>query len=152
MSRIADALELFRLGPELLSESLAGVSDAETQRVPAPGKWTIRQIVRHVADTEIVVAMRLRQIIAEDSPTLIPFDQDAWADNLSYASAPVADSLAFFRTLREDTASLLGTLPEAAFHRTGVHPDRGTKSLLDWVEIFAIHIRTHAGQIRNIRA
>lgn len=152
MSRLSDALELFRNGPALLKDAIGDATDADTQRIPAPGKWTIRQIVRHVADTEIVVGMRLRQTIAENSPTLIPFDQEAWADNLGYADAPVAPSLELFRALRDDTASLLESLPGEAFNRPGVHPERGTKSLLDWVEIFAVHVRTHASQIRNIRA
>ena len=72
--------------------------------MPAPGKWTIRQIVRHLADTEIVVGMRLRQIVAEDKPTLVPFDQDAWAAHVGYSQADAFDSLRRFQSLRDDTA------------------------------------------------
>ena len=144
-------MEIFRNGPATVQKVLDGVTENEEGYVPAPGKWTIRQIVRHVADTEIVVGMRLRQIIAEESPTLIPFDQEAWAANLGYENAAVSDSFARFRSVREDTAKLLESLPDQAFDRPGVHPERGTKSLLEWVHIFGVHVERHADQIRAIR-
>ena len=146
------AVARFQLGPAVLEQSLEGAPQEETTFIPAPGKWNIRQILRHLADTEIVVGMRMRQIIAEDKPFLVPFDQDAWAANLDYGQADAFDSLARFRSLRDDTASLLESLPGAAFDRVGVHPDRGTKSLLEWVELFAGHVERHADQIRSLRA
>jgi hypothetical protein len=146
------ALETFRRGSAILEEALRGATEEETTFVPGPGKWTIRQLVRHVADTEIVVGMRMRQIIAEDSPTLIPFDQDKWAANLGYEKADAFDSLARFRSLRDDTSRVLDALPAHAFERAGVHPERGSKTLLEWVALFGGHVETHAKQIRGIRA
>jgi len=146
-----DAVAKFRSGPEILEGALAGSSAEETAYVPAPGKWNIRQIVRHVADTEVVVGMRMRQIVAEDKPLLVPFDQDAWAAKLGYEHADAFDSLARFRSLREDTARILDALPGEAFAREGIHPERGTKPLLEWVRLFAGHVETHANQIRGIR-
>jgi len=146
-----DAVAKFRSGPGILEAALAGASTEETTYVPVPGKWNIRQIVRHVADTEVVVGMRMRQIVAEDKPLLVPFDQDAWAANLGYENADAFDSLARFRSLRDDTARILEALPAEAFAREGVHPERGTKPLLEWVRLFAGHVETHANQIRGIR-
>jgi hypothetical protein len=151
MSNHAEALAQFRQGPSALAAALQGASAEETAFVPGPGKWTIKQLVRHVADTEIVVGMRMRQIIAEDSPTLIPFDQEKWAANLSYETADAAASLVVFETLREDTVRVLEALPAEAFDRPGVHPERGTKPLVEWVQLFARHVFTHADQIRGIR-
>ena len=151
MENHTEAVAKFRSGPEILDAALAGASAEETAYVPAPGKWNIRQIVRHVADTEIVVGMRMRQIVAEDKPLLVPFDQDAWAANLGYAGSDAFDSLARFRSLREDTSRILQALPGEAFAREGVHPERGTKPLLEWVRLFAGHVETHANQIRGIR-
>src|SRR5208337_4448630 len=71
--------------PELLAVVLTGVFGEEEDFVMAPGKWSIRQIAAHLADTEIVMTHRFRQVIAEDSPTLIWTDQDAWANHLDYA-------------------------------------------------------------------
>ncbi|HXJ39535.1 MAG TPA: DinB family protein, partial [Bryobacteraceae bacterium] len=139
MSPVQEALTQFRAGPGALDAAVAGATPDELSFSPAAGKWNIRQIVRHVADTEIVAGMRLRHIAAEDRPTLIPFDQDAWATNLDYAAASPADSLVTFRTLRNDTARLLESLPVAAFDRTGIHPERGERSLLAFVELFGRH-------------
>ena len=146
-----DALDTFRRGPDILEEALRGATEEETKYVPAPGKWNIRQLARHVADTEIVVGMRMRQIVAEDKPTLIPFDQEAWAAKLHYEKADAFDSLARFRSLREDTARVLDALPEDAFERVGVHPERGAKPLREWVSLFGGHVETHVKQILGIR-
>src|ERR1051326_6644878 len=129
MGNPTEALEVFRRGTSVLDEALRGATEEETTFVPAPGKWNIRQLARHVADTEIVVGMRMRQIIAEDKPTLIPFDQEKWAANLDYEKADAFDSLARFQSMREDTARVLEILPEPVFERVGVHPERGEKSL-----------------------
>jgi hypothetical protein len=151
MENHSEAIARFRRGPATLEEALHGASGDETSYVPAPGKWNIRQIVRHLADTEIVVGMRLRQIVAEDKPLLVPFDQDAWAANLGYEHADAFDSLERFRSVREDTARVLESLPVEAFDRMGVHPERGTKALLEWVTVYGGHVETHARQIRALR-
>ena len=104
MGNISEALSQFRSGPAALEAALAAVTAEETDFSPAPGKWNIRQIVRHLADTEIVAGMRLRHIAAEDKPTLVPFDQDTWATRLGYATADLSVSLNTFTVLRNDTA------------------------------------------------
>ena len=145
------ALELFRRGPDILDEALAGVAENESKFVPAPGKWTIRQIARHLTDTEIVAGMRLRQIIAESRPLMALFDQDLWADHLSYNDCNPFDSAAKFRVLRADMSAILDSLPDAVFERVGLHPERGAGTLAEWVDRFGAHVEKHAGQIRAIR-
>ncbi|HWE52586.1 MAG TPA: DinB family protein [Bryobacteraceae bacterium] len=151
MSDHTQAVARFRAGLSAFADALRGATAEETSFAPAPGKWNIRQLARHVADTEIVVSMRMRQIVAEDSPTLIPFDQEKWAAHLGYETADAFDSLGRFQSLREDTARLLETLPAEAFSRVGIHPERGAKPLLEWVQLFGNHVFTHADQIRGIR-
>jgi hypothetical protein len=148
---MTEALHKFRSGPVVLAEALHGATPEETARVPAPGKWNIDQLMRHVADTEIVVAMRLRQIVAEDRPTLAPFDQNKWSEHLGYEKANPFVSLALFDALRIDTTALLESLPPEAFDRVSFHPERGEKSLLEWVTLFGNHVYSHADQIRKIR-
>ncbi len=147
----AELLDLFRRGPRILEEALAGVSVEESRFVPAPGKWTIRQITRHLTDTEIVVGMRLRQMIAEPRPLMATFDQDLWADVLRYNECDIFDSAAKFRVLRDDMSMLLDSLPSDAFARVGLHPERGAGTLGEWIERFGMHVEKHAGQIRLIR-
>ena len=151
MSDTADLLERFRRGPELLAVVLTGVFGEEEDFVPAPGKWSIRQIIAHVADTEVVCAQRLRQIIAEDHPTLIGFDQEAWSRNLDYARRKPKQSLESFRRMRAENYELLKGLPEAAYARSGNHNERGPVTLRAQVEILAQHAENHARQMQAVR-
>ncbi len=151
MSDIADLLERFRRGPELLAVVLTGVFGEEEDFSPAPGKWSIRQIIAHLADSEIVCAHRLRQIIAEEQPTLIAFDQDAWARNLDYARRKPKQSLESFRRVRGENYELLKEVPESAYTRTGNHSERGPITLLFQLELLAAHAESHARQMQTIR-
>jgi hypothetical protein len=144
-------LERFRRGPELLAVVLTGVFGDEEDYAPAPGKWSIRQIIAHLADAEVVMAHRFRQVIAEYHPTLVAFDQDAWAQNLDYARRKPKQSLETFRRVRSENHELLKDLPESAFARTGNHTERGPITLLEIVEGAAQHAESHARQMQEIR-
>jgi hypothetical protein len=151
MSDIASLLERFRRGPELLAVVLTGVFGEEEDFVTAPGKWSIRQIVAHLADAELVGAHRLRQVVAEDNPTLIAFDQDKWTANLDYARRKPKQSLETFRRIRGENYELLKGLPEAAFDRWGNHSERGRMTLRELLEGYAGHAESHARQLQSIR-
>ncbi len=111
----AALLERYRRAPELLAALLTGVYGEEEDYLTAPGKWSIRQIVAHLADTELVAAHRFRQVIAEDNPTLIAFNQEAWAARLDYARRKPKQSLETFRRLRAENHDLLKELPAGAY-------------------------------------
>src|SRR5437763_13535257 len=100
MADIPVLLERYRRGPELLAVVLTGVFGEEEDFAADPGKWSIRQIVAHLADAELVGAHRMRQVIAEENPTLIAFDQEAWARNLDYTRRKPKQSLETFRRIR----------------------------------------------------
>lgn len=151
MSEISELLERFRRGPELLAMVLTGVFGEEEDFSPDPGKWSIRQLVAHLADSELVCAQRMRQMIAEDHPTLMAFDQDAWAKNLDYARRKPKQSLETFRRLRTENYELLKELPETAFARTGNHSQRGSITLHDQLETLAQHAENHARQMQALR-
>jgi len=151
MSDIEFQLERFRRGPELLALVLTGVFGEEEDFTTAPGKWSIRQIVAHLADAELVGAHRLRQVIAEDMPTLIAFDQNAWASNLDYARRKPKQSLETFRRLRAENHELLKGLPESAFERAGNHSENGRMTLRQLLEGYAGHAESHARQMQEIR-
>jgi len=148
---IPDLLERFRRGPELLAVVLTGVFGEEEDFVPAPGKWSIRQIVAHLADSEMVGAHRMRAVIAEDNPTLSGFDQDLWVRNLDYAQRKPKQSLESFRRQRAENYDLLKKVPEGAYARTGNHTERGPLTLLQLLEIYAEHAENHARQLQSIR-
>src|SRR5438270_3018759 len=152
MSELAALLERFRRGPELLATVLTGVFGEEEDFVTAPGKWSIRQILAHLADGELVGAHRMRQVIAEDNPTLTAFDQDAWTKNLDYARRKPTQSLETFRRLRAENYELLKELPESAFDRAGMHTESGRRTLRSLLEGYADHAESHARQVQTIRA
>lgn len=150
MSDIPALLERFRRGPEVLATVLTGVFGEEEDFAPS-GRWSIRQIVAHLADAELVGAHRFRQVIAEDNPTLVAFDQDAWTHNLDYARRKPKQSLETFRRLRAENYALLKELPETAFERSGNHTEDGPMTLGRLLEGYAQHAETHARQLQEIR-
>ena len=151
MSDIPTLLERFRRGPELVASALAGLSGAEEDFATAPGKWSIRQIAAHLADSELVGAHRFRQVIAEDNPTLIAFDQDAWTKNLDYSRRKAEQSLETFRRIRTENYELLKAVPDSAWERTGNHTENGPMTLRRLLEGYAGHAESHARQLQQIR-
>jgi DinB superfamily len=151
MSDIPALLERFRRGPEVLAMVLTGVSGVEEDFVTAPGKWSIRQIVAHLADAELVGAHRLRQVMAEENPTLIAFDQDAWTKNLDYARRKPKQSLETFRRIRGENYELLREVPAAAWDRTGNHSENGPMTLRRLLEGYTGHAESHGQQLQEIR-
>ena len=151
MSDIPALLERFRRGPEIIAMALTGVYGEEEDFLPAPGRWSVRQIAAHLADSEVVAAHRIRQVLAEDNPVMTWFDEKLWAANLDYARRKIKQSLDTLRRLRAENCELLHGVPEAAFERTGQHSLYGPKTLLQMVDAFGTHVETHARQIREVR-
>src|SRR6267378_2582506 len=149
---LAEDLERFRRGAEVLATVLTGAAGEEVDFAPEPGKWTIRQIMAHLADAELVGAHRLRLVIAEDNPTLTAFDQDAWAKNLDYARRKPTQSLDTFRRLRAENYELLKDLPESVFERAGNHTEDGRRTLRSLLEGYADHAEGHARELQEIRS
>jgi hypothetical protein len=151
MSELAELLERYRRGAELLAVATTGAAGAELDFKPE-GKWSVRQIVCHLADAEAAAGMRVRQVIAEDNPTLVAWDQDAWAAKLGYEKRKISQALETFRIVRFWNYELLKDLPEETFERAGTHSKRGRMTLLQFLRLFAEHAESHAQQIRNVRA
>jgi DinB superfamily len=151
MSDIQQLLERYRRAPEVLAVVLTGVFGEEEDFSPAPDKWSIRQVMAHLADTELTYAFRFRQVIAEDHPTLIGFNQEAWARNLDYRHRKPKQSLESFRRTRAENYDILKDLPEATFARVGDHTERGPLALRDLLETGAQHAERHARQIEMLR-
>jgi hypothetical protein len=151
MPDIPALLERYRRGPELLALVLTGVFGEEEDFAPAPGKWTPKVIIAHVADVELVAAHRYRQVIAEQNPTLIAMDQNLWAANLDYSRRKPKQSLETFRRLRAENFELLKGLPESAFERAATHTERGRVTLLELLEGYAAHSESHARHLQELR-
>lgn len=136
----------------MVAVAITGAAGPELDFKSAPDKWSVRQIVAHLADAESANVVRLRQVIAEDNPTLYPFDQNAWAERTNYQKRKPSQSLDTMRQLRAENYELLKDLPAESFARTGTHSRRGNMTLLDLLRLLAEHAEKHAMQIRSVRA
>lgn len=152
MSEVPELLERLRRGAELVAVSITGAAGSELDYAPEPGKWSIRQIVAHLADSEMVAGMRLRRIIAEDDPKIEAYDEKAWAANLDYTRRKTSPALETFRRTRAENYELLKDLPMPVFDREGLHSERGPMSLKFLLQLIAEHAENHAAQIRTRRA
>jgi len=141
----------YRDGYRVVSDALLKITAAELDASPAPGKWTPRQIVHHLADGEMTAAVRFRLLIAEDRPAIKGYDQDRFAERLHY-DRPYEASLELFRATRASTAELMAGLSEAEWLREGTHSDIGRFGLDTWLRIYAPHAHQHAEQIRIARS
>ena len=151
MSELEDLLERFRRGPELIAVATTGASGAQLNFQPASGKWSVRQIVCHLADMELGAAVRFRKILAEDNPPIDSYDPDAWADRLHYEKHKFSQALDSFRRLRAENYELLKDRDADEFSRSAIHPKRGSMTLLDVLRLYAEHAEKHAQQIMGVR-
>lgn len=151
MSELSEVLERFRRGAEMLAMATTGAAGSELD-FAEDGKWSVRQIVCHLADTEAVWVMRFRQVIAEENPTMPAFDQNLWATRLDYGKRKISVALEQFRVMRTENHQLLKDLPETEFERVGTHTKRGAMTLREMVTLSAEHLERHVMQIRGVRA
>lgn len=136
----------YKDGYRAVAEALVGAPDEELDARPAPGKWTAREVVHHLADSEMTAAVRARLLIAVDRPQIVGYDQEQFAERLHY-DRPIEASLDAFKSARRATAELLEELTEPEWKREGTHTEAGAYSLERWLEIYAVHAHGHAEQI-----
>lgn len=147
----ADALQSMESIPATLTNLLQGVPESVLTRPPAPGKWSIREVMAHLADSELVVGFRYRAIAGGDNGVPIAaYDQDRWAASGNYSQTRIENSLKSFFALREMNLSFLRQLPAAAWDKYGIHAERGRETLRDVVQLLAGHDLNHLGQIKKI--
>jgi len=143
-------VEQYRNGYRAVIEALHGVTETDLDSRPAPTEWSPRQVVHHLADSEMTSAIRLRRLLAEDGPMIHGYDEGAFARRLHY-ERPIQGSLEAFRAARQATGELLERLGEADWLREGTHSESGRYTVETWLEIYAKHALDHAEQIRRAR-
>ncbi len=129
-----------------------GVTRAKLTKPPAPGKWSVVEILAHLADSEIVGGYRIRCILGAPGTPIAAFNQDKWAEAENYAKRDPQMSLHVFRTLREANLSLLKSLRPEQWKQFGIHSERGEESIERIVQMFAGHDINHLRQIEAILA
>lgn len=139
-------IDQYKDGYRVVAEALLNAPEEELKARPAPGKWSAREVVHHLADSEMTAAVRLRVLLATDNPRIVGFDQDEFARKLHY-DRPHEASLEVLKTVRRSTAELLDLMTDADWQRQGTHTEHGAYGVERWLEIYAAHAHTHAEQI-----
>jgi len=143
-------IDRYKDGYRAVAEALLGITEEELDARPGPGKWSAREIVHHLADSEMTSALRLRLLLAVDGPTIHGYDQDEFARRLHY-DRPHQPSLEAFKCARAVTAPILDRMTDADWAREGTHTESGRYTAERWLEIYAAHAHGHADQIRRAR-
>jgi hypothetical protein len=135
-------------------DKLAGLLKDRTReqlfRAPAPGKWSIAQIIAHLADAELAIAWRLRQILSSNAVALQAYDQDRWAATFNYADRDPHESLSTFRALRAADVALLKSVSKDLWDNYGMHQERGKETIHHMAKMAAGHDLNHLRQIEKI--
>jgi hypothetical protein len=147
-----DPVAVLRHTPAAIEQVLAGVPAGLVTKPEKPGKWSIRHVVQHLADSELVGGFRLRMVLAHDRPPLTGYDQDLWAKRLRYDEADVGDAFDQFAALRRANVRLWERLAPADLMRVGIHGERGEESLERLRRLYAGHDILHLRQLERIRA
>lgn len=144
-------VEILRETVPAIEGLVAGLTDEQVTRPEAPGKWSMRDVVQHLADSELMGGVRLRLVLAQDRPRLTGYDQDLWADRLRYREVPLQDALEQFALLRRLNLRLWAALSDSDLERVGVHGERGEESLGLMRRLYAGHDAAHLRQLERIR-
>lgn len=141
----------YREGYDAIVAALQDITEAELDAREEPQEWSPREIVHHLADSEMTSAIRLRRLIVEENPEIVGYDQEEFVRRL-YCDRPLEPSLLAFKGARDSTADILDRMTEDEWSRQGTHSESGTYSVTDWLETYAVHAHDHADQIRRARA
>jgi hypothetical protein len=147
----AQAVAEYEDGYRAVMEALEGATDADLDAREAPGEWSPREVVHHLADSEMTSAIRFRRLIAEENPVLVGYDQEEFARRLYY-NRPIEASLAAFKAARETTAQILRLLTAEEWERFGTHSETGWQNVDVWLSYYRTHAHDHADQIKRARA
>jgi hypothetical protein len=146
-----DPMEVLAETPSALEKAVAGLTPGQDGTPERPGKWSVRQVVQHLADSELVGGFRFRMVLAHDAPELPGYDQDLWAQRLAYQDNDIADALRDFSYLRRMNLRLLRRATPEDLRRVMRHAERGDEALAQMIRLYAGHDLVHLRQIERIR-
>jgi len=145
-----DAIKIQRTTAAKLKKAVQGLTPAQTRWRPEPGKWSIAEILAHLADVEVVASWRMRSVIGENGITIQPFDQDAWASAFDYQKRNAKRSLEIFRVLRENNLTMLKEISPQTWENYGMHLERGKETIAHLTRMWAGHDTNHVLQVERI--
>ena len=133
-----------------LTERAMPLEDSSLRQAEAPGKWSVIEVIQHLADSDLVFGFRLRMILTEDQPALQGYDQDAWANTFHYREAQLEVALDQLRSLRLANLQVLRRLSPHQLERVGLHSERGPESAGFLLRLMGAHDLVHRRQIDRI--
>src|ERR1700674_4763063 len=136
--------------PKKLERLIKGVPAAKLHKRPAPEKWSVAEILAHLADSEMVRSWRMRQILGAPGTPIQAFDQNVWAISGHYEKRDPRKSVELFRVLREANLALLKSLTPEQWKHHGMHAERGKETIEHIVRMFAGHDLNHTKQVERI--
>lgn len=145
-------VERYAAGATLPADSIAGLTREDLIAFPVPGTWSIQQIVLHLMDSDLIGSDRMKRIIAEESPSLIGYNESAFASRLFYHELDIEAACEIFALNRRMTAAILERLPEETFARKGLHNEDGEITLTKMIAKYADHLDYHVKFIHKKRA
>lgn len=145
-------IERYEAGPSEVRAALDGIADRELDERAGPDEWSAREVVQHLADSEMTSAIRLRKLLSEDAAVLEGYDEAGYASIFRYSERDIEPALAAFDGARATTAQILRLLGPDEWAREGTHTESGRYTVEDWLRIYAGHAHDHADQIRRARA
>jgi hypothetical protein len=140
----------FTEGPTLVARAIEGIDPGVLNR-PGREGWSVRDVLIHLSDAELIAALRFRMILAEDRPTLPIYDQAIWKRRLHYLWRSPEAALSLFQQTRFGNAEILRQCAIGDWDRVGVHPERGEMTLAALLELYAGHATEHVAQIESLR-
>jgi len=147
-----DPVDVLSGTPAMVGRLISGLSREQLAAPEAPGKWSMQQVVQHLADSELVSGFRLRLVLAHDRPQIAGYDQDRWAERLCYDQADAMRALDDFTTLRHANLRLLQRATPEDLDRVGIHAERGEESVRHMMKLYAGHDLLHLRQLARIKA
>ncbi len=143
----SEILEKYKNGYIRLIDILYNIQSEAYDYKPAPGKWSIREVIIHVVDSEVNGFIRLRKAIAESGSSIAPYEQDRWAEFLHYEAQSIDENLELFKILRSLTYKLLLQIKEEEWDNYFMHPERGKTMLENYLRLLNDHVDVHIKQI-----
>lgn len=138
--------------PERLMRALKQFPKEMWQYKPGPDRWSIHEILVHLADSEANSYIRCRRFIAEPGNTVMAYDENRWADSLNYHGQDPDEALELFGLLRRMSHRMIRKLPDVVWSNTVVHPEYGVMSMDDWLGVYTNHVSDHIQQMRATHA
>ena len=141
-------LESYARASDLLVEALEGFPQQMWQYKPGPDRWSIHEIILHIADSEANSYIRCRCFLAEPGKSIMAYDENRWAVSLRYHDQRTTEALELFRLLRQMSFRLIENLPEKVWSSTIHHPEGGAMTMDDWLKTYTNHIPEHIRQMQ----